>query len=62
MKKHYITKKLLDVFLDPEKRHTTGYAPDLWLRLQKQKNQWVQIAGVKVPSWKFKQILGDIHE
>lgn len=56
MKTHQITNNLIDVFLTPEKYHTTGYDPSLWLRLQKRKGQWIQLSGIHIPSWKFKQI------
>lgn len=56
MKVFAITKNLVDVFLTPEKHHKTGYEKELWLRLQKRGEQWIQVAGVKIPSWKYKQI------
>ena len=50
------SKHLVDVFLDLDKQ-TTGFEPESWLRLSKTKDgRWVQLAGVKLPSWQFKQL------
>jgi hypothetical protein len=51
-----ISPKLLDIFLN----HVVGFEPQGWLRLQKRGLVWVQTAGAKIPSWKFKSIVENI--
>ena len=50
-----LSPKMVDVFLNQD-TSPTGYEESCWLRLQKRGELWLQIGGIKVPSWKFKQI------
>lgn len=59
MKTHFINPKLCDVFLDMN-TFPTGYEESCWLRLQKRGNQWLQVKGIKIPSWKFKMITEEL--
>ena len=52
-----VTKKLLDVFLDIQ-TFPTGFEPDCWLRLQYREGRWVQVGGIRIPSWQFKKLTG----
>lgn len=51
-----ITHKLVDVFMDSPNPSPTGFEASSWLRLQKRPHGWVQVAGVRVPAYVFKQI------
>lgn len=59
MKIKYITKNLIDVFLDKQ-TFPTGFEASCWLRLQNRHNKWTQISGIKVQSWEFKKIIDSI--
>lgn len=59
MKIKYINKNLVDVFLDMN-IYPTGWEPSCWLRLQKRGNTWIQLGGIKLPSWKFKQLTKEL--
>jgi len=50
-----LSPKMVDVFLNQD-TSPTGYEESCWLRLQKRGEFWLQIAGIKLPSWKFKQL------
>ena len=50
-----ISKNMVDVFLNTN-TSPTGFEPSCWIRLQKRGTQWVQIAGIKLASWKFKEL------
>ena len=54
-----INNKLVDVFLNINTQ-PTGFEPNCWLRLQKRGENWVQIAGIKLPSWQFKKLIGEL--
>jgi hypothetical protein len=54
-----VTNKIIDVFLDLD-TSPTGFEPTCWLRLQKRGDTWVQIQGVRLPSWQFKKVIGDL--
>jgi len=55
MKIYPVNKKIMDVFIDIDTQYT-GFEPEAWLRVQKNGKNWIQIAGTKVPSWKFKMV------
>lgn len=57
MKIHTINPNLIDIFLDFDTH--TGYDPECWLRLRKSKpdNKWKQIAGIKLPSYRYQNLL-----
>jgi len=59
MKTKYINKKLVDVFLDMNTQ-PTGFEPECWLRLQKRGTSWIQLGGIKIPSWRFKMITEEL--
>ena len=59
MKTHFITPKLVDIFLDME-TSPTGYEESCWLRLQKRGQQWIQLKGIKIPSYKFRMITEEL--
>ena len=61
MKTKYINKKMVDLWLNME-THPTGFEPNCWLRLQKRNEHWVQIAGIKILPWKFKQITEALND
>ena len=54
-----LNKKLIDVFLDMN-TFPTGFEESCWLRLQLRGTTWLQVAGIKIPTWKFKQITESI--
>jgi type II secretory ATPase GspE/PulE/Tfp pilus assembly ATPase PilB-like protein len=60
MKTHYLTPKLVDIFLNMN-TFPTGYEESCWLRLQQREKQWLQIKGIKVPPWKFKMITENLN-
>jgi hypothetical protein len=55
----HVTNKLIDIFLNGN-TFPTGFEASQWLRLQKRGDNWVQIGGVRLPSWQFKKIVGEI--
>jgi hypothetical protein len=59
-----ISPKLLDIFLNEtsSKSGIVGFEPQGWLRLQKRGLVWVQTAGAKIPSWKFKFITEELNK
>lgn len=59
MKPKYINKNLVDIFLDINVSHT-GWEPSCWLRLQRKGTLWIQIAGITLPSWKFKKLIEEL--
>ena len=59
MKTKYINKKLVDLFLDMNTQ-PTGFEPECWIRLQLRGGNWIQVDGIKIPSWKFKMITEEI--
>lgn len=59
MKIKLITKKLIDIFLNTN-TSPTGWEPSCWLRLQKRGEVWVQIAGIRLPPWRYKLITENI--
>lgn len=54
-----VNKHLVDVFVD---LHTfpTGFEPSCWLRLAKRGNNWVQVDGIRLLSWQFKKLIGEL--
>lgn len=61
MKIKPINKNLIDVFLDMN-TYPTGWEPSCWLRLQKRGTNWIQLGGIKLPSWKFKMITEELNK
>lgn len=59
MKIHRVTAKIVDIFLNLN-TYPTGYEESCWLRLQKKGTNWIQTNGIKIPSWKFKQITEEL--
>lgn len=49
-----VTPKLVDVFLESK------FSSTHWLRLAKRGNVWVQTAGVRLPAWQFKKLVGEL--
>lgn len=62
MKTIKVNNNTIDVFMD---YHTfpTGFEPSCWLRLYRSKVQpyWKQIAGIKLPSYKYQALITEIQ-
>lgn len=54
----------VDIFLNFD-THPTGFEPSCWLRLIKSHQkpaQWKQIAGIRLPSYKYQTVLKTLQE
>ena len=61
----YIKKssnKLIDVFIDVNEDVITGFEPTAWLRLAYKDGKWLQVAGVRLPSWQFKKLTSELEK
>lgn len=56
----FVTPKLVDVFLNYNEQHPTGFEANCWLRLAKRGYSWVQLAGIRLPAWQFKKLVGEL--
>ena len=56
----FVTPKLVDVFINNKEQQQTGFEANCWLRLAKRGDSWVQLAGIRLPSWQYKKIVGEL--
>lgn len=55
-----VKNDLIDVFMDYS-TSPTGFEENCWLRLHKNKQgQWKQIAGVKLPSYRYQAVVKNL--
>jgi len=59
-----VNSHTIDIFLDFDTQ-PTGFEPACWIRLTKtrqQPNTWKQIAGIRLPSYKYQAILKQLAD